>query len=318
MSINILTGTLLLLAAQVTLQAQPKKAAISTDINDIPLTKAELGTFPYVRPLPNSRVRDSVTIEHNRTYFFDGKTYITVDGQVSAQKLEVRDDKQKTVSEFQIIQTFDQLIATLGGKKIYEGKLPEELIKKMTGHDLVELGSRHQVAGSAYSGVTEYVIRTAQKDVWIQVVASTIGSHFYELLVVEQQRQLLSSNINKVNQPLSELERTTKAITHLDFAVDKTELLSQSGDELLALVGIFQAHPNWKLRVEVHSAPIGQSAYVLDLTQRRAVALKNALVSLGVPSANVETVGLGDSKPMVSNDTEDGRRTNTRIEVIKR
>ncbi|AUD06937.1 OmpA family protein [Spirosoma pollinicola] len=316
---NLSISVLLLTVTLVTGQAQPNKVLTPpVDTQTIPLSKADLGTFPYVKTLPNFTPTDSVTIEQNRTYFYDGKAYFTVDGQVSAQSLNVTDHTKKIPSEFQIIQTFDQLVATLGGKKIYEGKLPDELIKKVTTHDLVELDSHHQVAPSAYYGVVEYVIKTAQKEVWLQVQPYSIGSHFYTLLVVEKQSQLLSTNINKENELLKALEGKAKGVTYLEFASDKAELLTQSSDELLALVGVFQAHPEWKLGLEVHSAPVGQSAYILGLTQKRAVALKEALVRLGVKPSGVEATGLGDSKPLVSNETEEGRRINTRIEVFKR
>ena len=319
MKTHFLLSALLLAVPLPAARAQPNKAApTGFDIKSLPLSKADLGTFPYVKTLPNFTARDSVTIEQNRTYFYDGKTYLPVDGQVSSQKLNVRDSNQKIPSEFQIIQAFDQLVATLGGKKVFEGKLPDELVKKITTHDLVELGARHQVAPSAFYGVVEYVIKTPEKEVWLQVVPSSIGSHFYTLLVVEKQSQLLSTNINKANGVLSELEQKAKAITYLDFVPDKTELLTQSSDELLALVGVFQTHPDWKLRVDIHSAPVGKPAYILDLTQKRAIALKDTLVSLGVKPTNIETTGLGDTKPLVSNENEADRRTNTRIEVFKR
>lgn len=314
-----LGSALLMLAALVPVQAQPKTTATTgLDPKSIPVSKADLGLFPYVKTLPNFTASDSMTLEQNRTYFFDGKTYFTVDGQVSSQVLRVRDRTKKIASEFQIVQSFDQLVATLGGKKIYEGKLPDDLLKKTINYDLVELGSRHQVAPSAYYGVSEYVIKTADKEVWLQVVAASIGSEFYNLLVVEKQNQLLSTNINKENVLLTDLERTAKTVVYLDFELDKADLLTQSKDELLALVGVFQAHPAWKLQLAVHSAPVGKADYILGLTEKRAVALKDALVSLGVKPAQIEVAGLGDTKPLVGNETEAGRRTNTRVEVVKR
>ena len=144
---SFVTG-LLLMATLV--EAQPSKerpAAIAP--KTIPISKADLGSFPYVKTLPNFKHRndsDSVTIEQNRTYFFDGKTYFSVDGHVSVQTLQVVDNHQKFASQFQLIQTFDQLVATLGGQKIYEGKLPEESLKKITPLDFVELDSGCQAA----------------------------------------------------------------------------------------------------------------------------------------------------------------------------
>ena len=115
---SILLVSSLLFIAQIPLCAQPKNEAIlGSEPTNIPITKADLGTFPYVKTLPNFTPGDSITIEQNRTYFFDGKTYFTVDGQVSFQEFQVSDRTKKIPSEFQIIQTFDQLVATLGGKK---------------------------------------------------------------------------------------------------------------------------------------------------------------------------------------------------------
>ena len=315
---SILLVSTLLFIAQIPLCAQPKNEAIlGSEPTNIPITKADLGTFPYVKTLPNFTPGDSITIEQNRTYFFDGKTYFTVDGQVSFQEFQVSDRTKKIPSEFQIIQTFDQLVATLGGKKIYEGKLPAESLKKIAALDLVELASRHQVAASAYYGVVEYVIKTSEKEVWLQVQPYSIGSLFYTLLVVEKRLPLLATNINKDNTLLKALEKSATAVTHLDFDPDKTMLLSQSSDEFLALIGVFQAHPDWKLKLTIHSAPVGPPGYILGLTEKRAIALKEALVSLGVSPARVEITGLGDSKPLVSNESEAGRQTNTRIEISK-
>ena len=318
MKILLLVSALFLFVIQVPLCAQPKnEATLGNEPTNIPVTKADLGTFPYVKTLPNFSPSDSITIEQNRTYFFDGKTYFTVDGQVSFQEIQVSNRDKKIPSEFQLIQTFDQLVATLGGKKIYEGKLPAESLKKIASLDLIELASRHQVVASAFYGVVEYVIKTSEKEVWLQVQPHSIGSLFYTLLVVEKRLPLLATNINKDNALLKALEKSATTVTYLDFDPDKTTLLSQSSDEFLALVGVFQAHPDWKLKLTIHSAPVGPPGYILGLTEKRANALKEALVSLGVSPAKIEVIGLGDSKPLVSNESEAGRRTNTRVEVSK-
>ena len=84
------------------------------------------------------------------------------------------------------------------------------------------------------------------------------------------------------------------------------------------LVGIFQAHPDWTLRLVVNSAPVGQPGYSLGLTQQRAVALKEALLGLGVKASWVEATGVGEANPVASNETEKGRQLNTRVHILKR
>ena len=320
MTKKILT-TALLLVATVAINAQQKKGqnppAIVTSSSNIPISNADLGTFPYFKTLPNFEAIDSTTIEENRTYFYDGKNYFTIDGKVSSQNLNVKDDSKKLPSEFQLVKEFDRVVATLGGKKIYEGQLPDEQLNKFANKDLVSLGSKHQVAPSAFYGVVEYVIKTPEKEVWIQLVPKSIVSKFYTLLVVEKQSQLITTNINKENLLLSDLAKDGKAVVNLVFDLDSSTLLTQSKDELLGIVGIFQAHPDWKIKIEVNNAPVGKPDYILALTERRALAIKDELVSLGVKSASVVAKGLGETKPLVSNDTETGRKTNTRVEISR-
>ncbi|MCC6287145.1 MAG: OmpA family protein [Chitinophagaceae bacterium] len=285
-----------------------------------PVSKADLGVFPYFKTLPNFKPlnsSDSITVEQNEVYFYDGKKIFSVIGQVSIQILNVVDREKKLPSEFQIIQEFDKVVSTLGGEKIYAGKLPEDQLKKISNYDFVSLGSKHQVAPSAYYGVVEYVIKTPDKEVWIQLVPATIGSGFYNLLVVEKQTQLLTTNINKENSILKEIETKGKTITNLFFELDNATLLTESKDEILNIVGIFQAHPDWKLKIEIHSAPIGKPDYTLALTEKRAAAIKNELVTLGIKPSLIDIKGLGDTKPLVSNDTEKGRQSNTRVEINK-
>ena len=295
-------------------QAGPSKGF---DLSTLPVSHAELGTFPYFRTLPNFTPRDSMTIEHNQTYFYDGKTLLAIDGKVSVQNQNVDNSKEKTPSIFQLIQEFDKMVATLGGRKVFQGQLPEDALKKLTGDDMVALASKHQVAPSAYYGVVEYVIKTPEKEVWLQLQPQSLGSQFYTLLLVEKESRLISTNINKKNQILLDLQKGGPAMTHLDFFPDSTALLDQSGDEVMNIVGVFQAHPDWKLKLDIHSAPVGKPEYTLALTQRRATAIQQLLISLGVKAGAIIVSGLGDQHALVPNESEKNRWHNTRVEIAR-
>lgn len=300
--------------------AQTKTNPVATSNNTIPISKADLGTFPYFKTLSNFKALnagDSITQDMNRVYFYDGKSFFTVDGKVSVQKLKIVDDKKPTKSEFQIVDEYDKMVSALGGKKVFSGKMPEDGFKKLTGGDWNDALSKNQIVGSVWYGLTEYVVKTPEKEVWIQLVPNTIASGYYSLLIVEKTTPLISANTNKVNQILTDLETKGKATTHLHFAPDSLALQSESKDEFLNLLGIFQAHPDWKIKLEVHNAPVGKPEYILDLTQKRAQSIKTELMNLGVKGANIQVLGLGDTKPLSSNDSENGRLVNTRIEITK-
>jgi outer membrane protein OmpA-like peptidoglycan-associated protein len=74
------------------------------------------------------------------------------------------------------------------------------------------------------------------------------------------------------------------------------------------------------IEVQGHTDAVGSPARNLDLSKARAAAVRQALVARGVPARRLVTQGWGDKKPMVSNDTPEGRAQNRRIEfhLVKR
>jgi outer membrane protein OmpA-like peptidoglycan-associated protein len=291
------------------------------DLTKIPISKADLGNFPYFKTLPNFypvNSSDSMTIEMNRTYFYDGAKCFAVDGKVSVQNINVKDRYKPFASEFQIIQEFDKVVSTLGGLKVFTGAIPTEALKPVAGtDDVVSLGSKYSLAPSSHYGVVEYVIKTAEKEVWVQLQPYSIGSNFYTLLIVEKKAILITLNTNKKNTFLLDLEKQKVSNFPVVFEPDTDVLLTESKDEILSIVGIFQSHPDWKLTLNVHNAPIGKPEYTLALTQKRADAIKKELLNLGVKAANLEVKGVGDTKPLMPNETEKARLANTRIELVK-
>jgi len=70
-----------------------------------------------------------------------------------------------------------------------------------------------------------------------------------------------------------------------------------------------------RLQVQGHTDSIGSDAYNQDLSERRARAVRDYLVSKGVSGARISAAGFGESQPIASNDTPEGRFLNRRVEV---
>jgi len=73
-------------------------------------------------------------------------------------------------------------------------------------------------------------------------------------------------------------------------------------------------NPDVKLKILGHTDSKGDRAHNLDLSQRRALAVKKYLVDHGIDDARLTTDGFGPDKPIDSNDTKAGRANNRRIE----
>lgn len=64
-----------------------------------------------------------------------------------------------------------------------------------------------------------------------------------------------------------------------------------------------------------HTDSRGTDAYNQKLSERRAVAVKNYMVSQGIPAAKITTLGKGESQPVATNNTEEGRQKNRRVDI---
>ncbi|MEO8162113.1 MAG: OmpA family protein, partial [Arenimonas sp.] len=110
--------------------------------------------------------------------------------------------------------------------------------------------------------------------------------------------------------------RTDLSGIYFDFA--KATLLPQSAGALRAVADTMKANPGWTLRIEGHTDNVGTAAFNLDLSQRRAAAVREALIAqFKVPAARLAANGFGASKPVASNTSLDGRAANRRVELAR-
>jgi outer membrane protein OmpA-like peptidoglycan-associated protein len=103
---------------------------------------------------------------------------------------------------------------------------------------------------------------------------------------------------------------------YFDFASDKIK--PESEPVLQEIAQVMQRNPTWKLRVEGHTDNIGGDAYNMDLSQRRAAAVKEALVTrYRIVAERLDPAGFGATRPKESNDTLQGRARNRRVELAR-
>jgi len=102
------------------------------------------------------------------------------------------------------------------------------------------------------------------------------------------------------------------------FASDSATLTSEAKSILDNALAAINANPSSQLTVEGHTDSRASDSYNLDLSQRRAQSVVDYLVSIGVSASRLNPVGKGESSPVASNDTREGRHQNRRVEVTAR
>lgn len=99
------------------------------------------------------------------------------------------------------------------------------------------------------------------------------------------------------------------------FAVDKAALNERSKAELADLAVILNKYDDTNILLEGHTDATGTEEHNLTLSRARSQAVANHLTNVGVDPVRFTIMGYGESQPIASNETVDGRQENRRVEV---
>ena len=103
---------------------------------------------------------------------------------------------------------------------------------------------------------------------------------------------------------------------NLTFAAGSAELTESSREMVDGVASLLKGHPSARIVVEGFTDNSGSAAANTELSQRRAEAVKEALVQGGVDADRIEAQGHGPERPIASNTIADGRARNRRTELV--
>ena len=105
-------------------------------------------------------------------------------------------------------------------------------------------------------------------------------------------------------------------MTDVLFATGKSDLRAPAREALAKLSGIVLNYPTLQLAIEGHTDSVGKAEYNQALSEKRADAVRDYLVSQGVDASKLSAQGLGKYHPVADNGTPEGRQKNRRVEII--
>lgn len=115
--------------------------------------------------------------------------------------------------------------------------------------------------------------------------------------------------VDDVNQAM------LNASENLEFIYDKSIIVEQSYSSLEGLTNILLIRKDVKIQLDGHTDGNGTEAYNMKLSKNRVEAVKRFLVANGVDASRIKTAHYGESKPIASNDNENGMARNRRVEM---
>ncbi|SHK98198.1 type IX secretion system membrane protein, PorP/SprF family [Reichenbachiella agariperforans] len=164
--------------------------------------------------------------------------------------------------------------------------------------------------------VSKTLWRPRTKTITIETVSSRRQFDFEQTAVVREQK-------SEVEQMKSELEQLDKVKTlqfelskDFHFARAEAQLTADSYPFLDDMVKLMKENPAWTLQVIGHTDNVGSKKDNYELSLLRARAVEEYLLSHGMAGEQVTILGRGDTEPIASNDTEEGKAENRRVQFL--
>jgi outer membrane protein OmpA-like peptidoglycan-associated protein len=132
----------------------------------------------------------------------------------------------------------------------------------------------------------------------------------------EAMRARLLAQLNQVLQTRDTARGLIVSMPDVLFDFNKYTLKPEARERLARISGIVLAYPDLKLQIEGYTDAIGSDDYNQTLSEKRAEAVRDYLVSSGVSMNNVAAQGMGKADPVADNSTAAGRKLNRRVEMI--
>ncbi len=230
--------------------------------------------------------------------------------QVAAQPTESKEEELNVSSEPASAPVFRPNLTLVTGI-IYDSETQAPLEATITIIDNVRAETLAVLTSNAATG--KYLISLpAGKNYGIAVTAPGYAFHSENFIVEE------SMGYREVRKDIG-LNRykagTTIILRNIFFDFNKATLRPESKVELERVYTILTENPRMKVRIAGHTDNIGSEEYNQRLSEARAKAVYDYLISRGISADRLSYIGYGESRPIDTNETSEGRQNNRRVEL---
>ncbi|HUU04525.1 MAG TPA: OmpA family protein [Patescibacteria group bacterium] len=251
---------------------------------DVPGSK----DHPILTRMPSFYISDYQYKEFDQADFKNDKGEdIKIEGHKYHIEYEIKKDR-RAPSELQILRNYENAIKKIGGSILYEAP-----------------------------GETWLKVETGGKITWIYIYAHSEGES-YEVAIVEKKAMA-----QEVVADAKSLARDIRSTGHVSvygiyFDFNEATVKPESESTLKEIAKLLKNEPELNLYVVGHTDGVGKTAYNMKLSLARAEAVVRVLVTkYEVAQNRLDSYGVGPLSPVASNETEEGRAKNRRVELVK-
>jgi len=258
--------------------------------------------------MTNNQIKD-----YDHFPFWVGDHFQWEEGKVFYNSIDAKEGK--AYSGFELKKNLDNLIIAAGGVKVFEGKIPSDTTSVLRDRPDDITVDYVDGWGDIYNDpCSVYVIRRQDKTIWIHLCVSSASAGW---VILETKAFTQTASLIPAEQLQQQIQDSGKAIVHINFATNRSDILQESFPQVDAIVQVLQQDPTLKLSVNGYTDNTGETAHNLVLSQQRAASVVRSLEGKGVDKNRLKARGFGERQPRGDNGTEDGRAENRRVELVK-
>ena len=298
-------------ASAVTPASAPVAASADFSIDNVPVSNAPLGKFPFFG-WPKNYVPQNTPIspDFGHFTFWTGKTFLNIEGHPYMITLIAGPDKQ--FASYDLKKNMETLFQQAGAVKVTESKIPQSVL------DAIPAATREELImglGDIWNDPVEtWVIHRPDHAIWVHYTTNTSEA---SLAVVEEKAFVQTAAMLPADQLKSDLDKTGKAVIHVNFATDQAAILPTSKPQMDAVIALLKSDPTLKLAINGYTDDTGTETHNVTLSDGRAKAVQAALTAAGIKPDRLQAKGYGRMNPVSTNTDEPGKAENRRVELVK-
>ncbi|MEN3014078.1 MAG: OmpA family protein [Endomicrobiia bacterium] len=288
---------------------------------DVPGSK----DHPLISRFPGSRIAHYEEKTFERLYLLTGPLPSGADKDVENAKKEIFEGKvtfilyhcPKERTQYEVFKNYEYAIKKAGFEIIYKGE--KEEIKGIR-EFLSKYNKLFRGVYQTENKPSEFFHISAKKDN-IGVSITVLEGWNYNPVVflgIAEKKEMETGLIRADEIKQEIMKKGHVAIYGIYFDFDKADIKPESEPTLKEIAKFLKENPAIKVYIVGHTDNIGKFEYNMELSRKRAEnVVKELIEKYGISKDRLKSFGVGPLCPVASNDTEEGRKKNRRVEIVK-
>lgn len=279
---------------------------------------------PLISRYPGSKIYHYNVKEFERLYLLSGPVRSPSDRDIKMAKKELLEGKITIIqyqcprerSAYEVFKNYEEAIRKAGFEIIYKGEGREIGGVRKFLSEYNKLFYNIYATRDDPSGFYHLSAKTKSSAVSITVLESYDGPKVF-LGIVEKKE--METGLIKAENIKEEIKKKGHiAIYGIYFDFDKAEIKPESEPALKEIAKFLKENPEIKVYIVGHTDNMGKLDYNMELSRRRAESVVKELIGkYGISKERLKPFGVGPLSPVASNETEEGRAKNRRVEIVK-